>query len=173
MPLTVSKKLGNVAEAYPEDIEVWRHLNLRENPGWIEPVSLRLMVSGGYTSNARAGSPADPTVAESLSGLGRLDLFSRLVIPTSHFFRPALEGDVKAHGLTEREARDLTYLDLSIRLHFDVNPWLPRKAGPRSTYRSTITSRWKMDRDLMKTASRTSCARMRRPGPALHVWSDR
>ena len=121
-----TETLGETFEAFPEDVAAWCHLHSQENPGWIEPISMRLMILGGYTSNARAGSPADPSASGSPSALGRLDLYSRLVIPTSGFFRPAVDGNVKAHGLTAPEARELSYLDLSIRPGVILGRTFPR-----------------------------------------------
>lgn len=109
------ERLGDAVEAFPEDVEMWRHLNRKENPAWIEPISVRMMVSGGFTSDARAGSPADITGSAKNSGFGKLDLFSRFVLPTPYFFKPTVEGNLKANGLAAKTARELSYMDLSIR----------------------------------------------------------
>ncbi len=116
----------NTQEAYPEDEALWIYLRRQENPGWIEPLSMRLEVLGGYTSNARAGSPTDPSEAGAGSGLGRIDLFGRLVLPASRNIRPALEINAKGHGLTVERARELSYLDLSTRPGVIIGGGFPR-----------------------------------------------
>jgi hypothetical protein len=107
--------IGNAQEAYLEDQAMWIYLRNKEEPGWIEPLSIRMDVMGGYSSNARAGSPADPSASGDGSALGRFDMFARLVLPVSRIVRPVLEGNARGHGLAASEARDLSYLDLSIR----------------------------------------------------------
>ncbi|MCP4600418.1 MAG: hypothetical protein GY847_07790 [Proteobacteria bacterium] len=120
------KALSRAKEAYPEDKEVWAHFLKKENPGWIVPLSTRLELLGGYSSNARAGSPTDTSKQGSSSALGRIDMFGRLVLPVSRNIRPALEGDVRGHGLTAKDARELSYLDLSIRPGVILGNDLPR-----------------------------------------------
>lgn len=107
--------IENTKEIYPEDKKMWIHLRSKENPGWIEPLTFRLEALGGYTSNARAGSPTDPSKSGAASALSRLDVFGRLVWPVSRILRPQLQANVKAHGLAAKETRELSYLDFSIQ----------------------------------------------------------
>ncbi len=107
--------IGGGRTAYPEDRELWQQRVRQKTPGWVDPLDMRFEMLLGYTSNASAGSPADPSTNGQASGIGRFDLFSRFVAPVSRNFRPAVEGNVKGHGLTAEAARENSYLDLSIR----------------------------------------------------------
>ncbi len=111
---------------YPEDRQMWLFLRQAEDPGWIEPVSLRLETSFGVTSNSKAGSPTDPGTEGSYSALGRLDLFGRFVWPASRGFRPSLEAGLKGHGLVAEEARSLSYLEMSARPGVILGAGFPR-----------------------------------------------
>ncbi len=100
---------------YRGDEQHWLKLRAARRPGWIEPLQLRLETSLGYTSNAKAGAPADPDSRGSGSLLGRMDVFSRFVWPLDGFFRPALEAGLKGHGIGEQQEREFSYLELSAR----------------------------------------------------------
>ncbi len=118
--------IEDAKEVYPEDEALRVHLRSREDPGWIEPLSMRMGVQGGYTSNARAGSPSDPSESGAGSALCRFDLFGRLVLPASRNLRPVLEGNTKGHGLAGNAVRELSYLDLSIRPGIILGGAFPR-----------------------------------------------
>lgn len=113
--LAVLQRIGKGEVAYPEDRDFWRHRLRQQTPGYIDPLDLRFEMLLGYTSNASAGSPADPSTSGKPSGIGRFDLYSRFVAPVSTVFRPSVEGNVKGHGLTAEATRENSYLDLSIR----------------------------------------------------------
>ena len=107
--------LSGVKRAFPEDRSVIERYHRLENPGWIDPLSFRADILAGYTSNARAGSPVDPAADGAGSAIFKTDLTARFVAPVSRNVRPAVEGNLKGHGLTAAEARELSYLDLAIR----------------------------------------------------------
>lgn len=110
--------IASFAEAptvYREDRELWQSLRARDDPSFVAPLRLDLEAHGGYTSNGLAGSPADPGVVGSDSGLGRLHLFGRFVLPTWPAVRPVLEAGLKGHGLAPGVAASMSYLELSTR----------------------------------------------------------
>ncbi len=102
-------------QIYPEDEGLLLYLRRREAPAWIKPLYVRLDLSGGYTSNAAAGSVTDPSETGPASALGRLDLFGRLVLPAWPSVRPVLEGFARGHGLASGEASGLSYMELFAR----------------------------------------------------------
>ena len=146
--------LGRFEQLYPEDERVWRYLRAREDPGWIDPLSLRAELLFGYSSNGTGGSPADVTAAGDSgagSGLGRLDVFGRLVLPVDRTVRPALEGEVKGHGLSASGARNLSYLDLSARPGVIIGSAFPRLfAG----YKANLLLMGLQDKELYYEAHR-------------------
>jgi tetratricopeptide (TPR) repeat protein len=110
------------SQIYPEDMKLWEFLRRVEDPGFIEPLNIRLELWGGYTSNAQAGSPTDPSQSGSKSALGRLDLFTKFVWPAWQSVRPTIEGSFKGHALEEDAApksasrpQEYTYLELTLR----------------------------------------------------------
>jgi len=109
-------------QIYPEDMKLWEFLRRAEDPGFIEPLNIRLEFWGGYTSNAQAGSPTDPSQSGSKSALGRLDVFTKFVWPVWRTVRPTIEGSFKGHALEEDAApksgsrpQEYTYLELTMR----------------------------------------------------------
>ncbi len=115
-----------VDELFPNDENLRLFLRGKTRPGWIEPVALRLELSGGYTSNAKAGSPTDPGRSGPASGLGRLDLFGKFAWPVHPFLRPVVEGGLKGHGISSSQARELSYLELSTRPGVMLGSAFPR-----------------------------------------------
>ena len=109
------EQVEDAGEIYPEDNSLWLNLRRSETPGFIEPLSLRLELWGGYTSNAEAGSPADQSTSGMESAFGRFDLFSNFVMPLTGPIRPALEGEIKGHGIDEDIPRKLSYMELRLR----------------------------------------------------------
>jgi hypothetical protein len=110
-------KVHKADEIYAEDERLWLFLRGAEDPGWIEPLSFRMELAGGYTSNSKGGSPTDPGRSGSQSALLRMDLFGRLVWPVTRLLRPTLEAGVKGHGITAETdgARKLSYLEVHAR----------------------------------------------------------
>jgi hypothetical protein len=120
-------RVPDVGQIFPEDQALWLFLRGARQPAWIEPFSTRFELSTGYTSNARAGSPTDPGTSGPSSGLARMDLFARAAFPPPlQPVRPILEGGLKGHGISASEARDLSYLDLSIRPAIMIGADFPR-----------------------------------------------
>jgi len=114
---------------FVEDVDLYRHLRARDDPGWIEPVVARLELVAGYTSNGLAGSPTDaPTGASTGSALGRIDAVTTLVAPMAGSLRPALELGLRAHGLAADDPalREQSYLELSARPSILLGRALPR-----------------------------------------------
>ena len=127
--VSASLSLGTIRDAgelFSEDESFWLFLRRATQPNRIEPVSARLELGGGYTSNAKAGSPADPGDTGPSSAMGRMDLFGRLAWPNPRRVRPLLEGSLKGHGIAASEADDLSYLALSIRPAILLGEDLPR-----------------------------------------------
>jgi len=110
-------KVPDSGEIYLEDDRLWKFLRAAEDPGWIEPLSFRLELAGGYSSNSKGGSPTDPGTKGPQSALLRMDLFGRLVWPVTRLLRPTLEAGVKGHGITAETdgARKLSYLEMHAR----------------------------------------------------------
>ncbi len=117
---------SGVAELLPEDESLRLFLRSKTRPGWMEPLSLRFELSGGYTSNAKAGSPTDPGTSGPASGLGRLDLFAKFTWPAHPFVRPVFEGGLKGHGISSGQARELSYLEMSARPGVMLGAAFPR-----------------------------------------------
>jgi hypothetical protein len=107
----------DAGEIYAEDQRLWLFLRGAEDPGWIEPLSFRMELAGGFTSNSKGGSPTDPGTQGPKSALLRMDLFGRLVWPVTRLLRPTLEAGMKGHGIaTQQEgARKLSYLQVHAR----------------------------------------------------------
>lgn len=108
-------EVPSAGKLFPEDEHLWRFLRRKRQPGWIDPFMIRGELGAGYTSNASAGSPTDPATSGPSSGIGRLDLYGRLLWPTARRWQPTVDGDIKGHGISASEAGDLSYVGLSIR----------------------------------------------------------
>jgi hypothetical protein len=124
-----SDLVGQVADRdsmYAEDEELWHYLRRHVDPSWIEPIRLRLDLSGGYTSNATAGLPTDPGLQGPKSPVGRLELIGTLVWPSKSTVRPALDLNFRGHGLTAKDASDQSYLELAARPAVILGRDMPR-----------------------------------------------
>jgi len=99
---------------FEEDRALWDHL-WRQQPGWFPPLSVRTEFALGYTSNSTAGSPMDPGVTGNPGPLANLNVFTRLVLPRQGAARAALDFSLRGHGVGDEEARDLSYLEFSLR----------------------------------------------------------
>lgn len=126
--LSAVARVPDAGEIYPEDRGLWLFLRRAEDPGWIEPLSFKLELAGGYTSNSKGGSPTDPGAPGAGSALLRMDLYGRLVWPASRLLRPTLEAGVKGHGIAAEEggARKLSYLEMHARPGFVFGAKFPR-----------------------------------------------
>jgi len=126
--LLAVSRVPDSGEIYAEDEGLWLFLRSAEDPGWIEPLSFRMELAGGYTSNSKGGSPTDPGAQGDDSALLRMDLFGRLVWPASRLLRPVLEAGMKGHGITAESggARKLSYLEMHARPGFIFGTKFPR-----------------------------------------------
>ncbi len=101
--------------AFPEDREALSQA-AAQAPGYLPPLAGRLELSGGWTANALAGSPADPALggAGSASGLVQGSAWLRF-LPVTGPFRPSLEGELRALGYTSSPGGDASYLLVGAR----------------------------------------------------------
>jgi hypothetical protein len=126
----LEKQAGSQAEAqarldeargarlvYPEDRAAISQLQNKLELGYLPPVSGRLDLSLGWTANARAGSPTDPTNAGTgaSSPVGQTAVWLRFVMPGRSWVRPSLEAEVRALRYSAAAGRDLSYLMLGGR----------------------------------------------------------
>lgn len=111
--------------AFAEDRKAIAHL-VSQDPGFLPPLSGRLELGLGFTSNALAGSPADPAATETnnKSPMGQASTWLRFVAPTGRWLRPAMELDARATGFSTEAGRDLSYGLLGVRPGVLVG-WLP------------------------------------------------
>lgn len=105
------------ARIYTEDRPVLDHLTSVLDPGYIPFLAGRLDLAGGWTSNARAGSPTDPATlgADASSPAGQLNAWLQFVAPTGRKLRPSLELEARALGYTAQAGRGISYLTLGGR----------------------------------------------------------
>jgi hypothetical protein len=99
---------------FAEDRALWDHL-WRAQPGWRAPLSARVESEMGYTSNLTAGSPMDPGVQGGSGSFARLSLFTRMVTPRHGKVRAAIDLSARGHGVSDDDASDMNYLELSLR----------------------------------------------------------
>jgi hypothetical protein len=111
--------------AFAEDREAIARLVSRD-PGFLPPLSGRLELGLGFTSNALAGSPTDSaaTKTDNESPMGQTSTWLRFVAPMGRWVRPAVEVDARAHGFTTESGRDLSYGLFGVRPGLFVG-WLP------------------------------------------------
>jgi hypothetical protein len=102
---------------FREDTALLERLITALDPGYNPPFSLKAELSAGWTSNARAGSPADAITREqtSSSPLGQISLWTRLLAPTGRWMRPSVELEARALGYSADTGRDLSYVQLDGR----------------------------------------------------------
>ncbi len=105
------------AWVYPEDRVAISDLRDKLLPGHLPPISGRVEVGLGWTANALAGSPTDPTSAgrSAASPLGQTAVWVRFAPPGLSFVRPSLEADLRAVGYTAAAGRGFSYLALGGR----------------------------------------------------------
>ena len=114
---------------YPEDRALFKHLRsqLLGNPG--DPIDLRVLLDGGYTSNAVESAPQD--IGAGLEGAGSalmsLDVVVRVAPWTSPLFRPV--GELRGKGFVPlaEDVRGYSYLSLGARGGAELGP----VRGPR------------------------------------------
>ena len=117
--------MGRHGPIYPEDRVLLDHLRARVRGETGEPLSVRVQLSGGYTSNAIQSSPTDPgggiSAGETTgSPLLAADAVVRFEPWTSRWIRPAMELRGKTQGQLSTVARDYSYANLGGRVGLDV-----------------------------------------------------
>lgn len=118
---------------FPEDRLLLRHLRARIRGDSGRPLSVRVQLSGGYTSNAIQNSPTDPGAgaeADETTGspLAGVDAVVRFEPWTSRWIRPTAELRGKALGQASGVARDYSYVDLGGRAGLDLGDRGPHVA---------------------------------------------
>ena len=103
-------QINRKSTLFPEDRELWAFLHASTDPWWSESITGTLEVGLGRTSNALAGSPTDPGASGDASGLGLIELRSRLVPSVNSSIRPAFDLEIIGHGLGNESYRDLSTL---------------------------------------------------------------
>jgi hypothetical protein len=103
--------------AYPEDRAAMFRLRRTVDPGFLPPLSGRFDLAAGFTGNALAGSPVDPSTQASGTSSPMLAASAsmRLVSPRRSWARPALEVEARGLGFSAPVGRDLSYLMLDAR----------------------------------------------------------
>ncbi len=111
------RKAERGERAYPEDLRALRALRPSIEESYVVPISGRLELHSGWTSNAMAGSPTDPAAAGGppASPLAHISGSTRVIIPAEWRPRPALEVELRGLGIGAERGRDLSYLQLSAR----------------------------------------------------------
>jgi hypothetical protein len=116
------------AALYAEDAALLDELHASLDPGWLPPLALRAELSFGWTSNGLMSSPTDPGQTGQIgrTPVSGLDLWGRLVPPWGRRLRLSLEGGVRGLGMTDAQARDLSYVSLLARPGLLVGAAPPR-----------------------------------------------
>jgi tetratricopeptide (TPR) repeat protein len=103
--------------AFPEDREAMARMRAGLMPGYLAPLSGRLDLALGGTTNARAGSPVDPESQG--NGAGSLAVQAagsmRFVSPNRTWPRLSVEAEARGIGYQAAAGRDLSYLLLGGR----------------------------------------------------------
>ena len=115
-----ARKARLPAWAHPEDRAVIRHL-LAADPAFIPPLSGRLDLALGHTTNATAGTPTDrPGQQAPSSPVLQQNTWLRFVSQQGRMVRPALEVDWRALLFTAADARDNTWMLFGARPGFVI-----------------------------------------------------
>jgi hypothetical protein len=94
-------RFARLPEAWPEDLDLHARLRRQVSPPVEAPLALRLDLLGGWTSNALAGLPVDPSAPGPRSPFARADLNARLLFPQRGPVQPSLEGLFSGFALTD------------------------------------------------------------------------
>jgi len=109
-------------EMFPEDADLYEDLRseLVGDPG--QPIKLRVLLDGGYTTNATQSAPQDTGAGRAQTGAAvtSLDVVLRVEPWTSPLLRPL--GEVRAKGFTPfgADVADLSYLNLGARVGGEI-----------------------------------------------------
>jgi tetratricopeptide (TPR) repeat protein len=106
------EKARRADAVFAEDLDAIERQITMLDPGYIDPITAKLDLAFGWTSNATAASPVDPQSAreDASSPTGQAGLWLRLVAPTSRYLRPTVELDSRALGYTFEVGRSFSYL---------------------------------------------------------------
>jgi hypothetical protein len=102
------ERFARLPEAWPEDLELYAHLRRQVRPSPDPPLSLRIDLLGGWTSNALAGLPVDPSTPGPRSPFVRADLYGRMLLPRRGIVQPSLEGFLSGFALSDDESQRWT-----------------------------------------------------------------
>lgn len=114
----VREALANVdrdSVLWPEDAALLAFLEYSLDPRRQWPWQATVELGAGATSNALAGSPTDTAGEGESSSLARLSARTVLFGRPMGRLMPFGEVSVRGHGLADRAARELSYLELSGR----------------------------------------------------------
>jgi len=100
----------NAPEAFPEDGEAVALLKTKLDPWHAQPLSWRLELWGGWTSNSYAGSPHDSALkTSSQSAFGNFSAWMRFSPNFNFCLHPSMEGDVRMLGYASEAGRDYSF----------------------------------------------------------------
>jgi tetratricopeptide (TPR) repeat protein len=104
-------------DLYPEDVDLYESVRSQLGRSHGDPLQVRALVSGGYTSNATQSAPQDTGAGLDESGapIVSVDLVLRVEPWTSTFVRPLAEVRSKGFLPTTDKTRQLGYLSLGGR----------------------------------------------------------
>ena len=109
---------------HEEDLALLADLRDRVRGDEGTPISARVQVSGGYSSNAVQSSPTDPGTGGSVADTGSLllgvDAVARFEPWTSRWIRPTGEARGKLAAFPGSVAMDYSFADLGARVGVDV-----------------------------------------------------
>ncbi len=113
---------------FPEDSELLRYMENLSDPGWIQPVHLRVEQAVGWDSNALLASvsEAKETDQEIDSWLVSNRHELRFVMPLSALIRPDLEYRGRWKEYFEEDAKDFSLYDMNYRAGILLGYYLPR-----------------------------------------------
>ncbi len=116
--------------AYAEDRAAMARMRSSVDAGFIPPLSGRLDLAAGYTSNALAGSPVDPTTLGdgAHSSVLATSAFLRFAPPLRSWIRPALDVEARGLGFSAEQGKDLSFVMLDARPEVILGG-----SGPRAT----------------------------------------
>ncbi len=106
---------------FPEDRRALLDFQPRADGGYLHPISGRLELVAGYSTNAAAGSPTEAASAgDQGSPLAQVNALLRFVAPTGRLARPMLDLELRSLGFSDRVGQELSYLLFSPRpgVHF-------------------------------------------------------
>lgn len=112
---------------YDEDEVLLNQLQSRYDPGWLPPLSWRLSLAAGWTSNGLSGTPVEAEATGTAhSGIGELRLDADWTHDGGGVVRPTVGLGLHAHELSAESARELSYEKLTLRPGLFLGRFAPR-----------------------------------------------